>query len=106
MSSIHFWFWRYQRTVFSIPSSNCRLGCQSSSRLSLRESMAYLRSWPARSVTYVMSYSDDPSGLPSSLSTVLTITRIRSMFFHSLKPPMLYVSATLPLWKITSMARA
>ena len=34
MSSIHFWFWRYQRTVFSIPSSNCRLGCQPSSSLS------------------------------------------------------------------------
>ena len=96
----------YQRTVFSIPSSNCRLGSQPSSRLSLRESMAYLRSCPARSVTYVISFSDVPSGLPSSLSTVRTITRIRSMFFHSLKPPMLYVSATLPLWKITSMARA
>ena len=94
MSSIHDWFWRYQWTVFSIPSSNCRLGCQPSSRLSLRESMAYLRSWPARSVTYVISFSDVPSGLPSSRSTVLTMTRIRSMFFHSMKPPMLYVSAT------------
>ena len=30
MSSIHDWFWRYQWTVFSIPSSNCRLGCQPS----------------------------------------------------------------------------
>ena len=28
-----------------------------------------------------------------------------SMFFHSLKPPILYVSAIFPLWKIMSMAR-
>ena len=27
-----------------------------------------------------------------------------SMFFHSLKLPMLYVSAILPLWKITFIA--
>ena len=29
-----------------------------------------------------------PSGLPRILSTVLTMTFIRSMFFHSLSPPM------------------
>lgn len=45
MSSIHFWFWRYQRTVFSIPSSNCRLGCQPSSSLSLREGIEKTVRW-------------------------------------------------------------
>ena len=47
-----------------------------------------------------------PSLRPSRRSTVLITTLMMSMFFHSLKPPMLYVSAVLPLWKITSMPRA
>ena len=31
---------------------------------------------------------------------------LRSIFFHSLNPPILYVSPSLPSWKMRSMARA
>ena len=40
MLSIHAWLSRYQRTVFSIPSSNCSEGSHPSSCFSLLESIA------------------------------------------------------------------
>ena len=47
-----------------------------------------------------------PTELPLQFPRVWIITLIRSMFFHSLNPPILYVSATLPSWKIRSIALA
>ena len=46
------------------------------------------------------------SHVDRSIRDPFTFARIRSMFRHSLKPPMLYVSPSRPRWNIVSMARA
>ena len=127
--SSHSWFSKYHLTVFSIPSSNCSEGSQPSSCCIFVESMAYLMSCPSRSFTKVMRLisgkadsgsepcavslemliarcSSFKATLPNTISTVLMTVLTISIFFHSLNPPILYVSAIFPLWKTRSMARA
>lgn len=86
--SIHSWFSRYHFTVFSIPSSNCRLGSQPSSAYSLRDTRI-------NSITHIVSlsvcYISGKIHILTLLSAEQTIhslyrtTLMTSMFFHSLK---------------------
>jgi dTDP-glucose 4,6-dehydratase len=52
----------------------------------------------ALSLTYVINFSLEPIGLESFSSIFLQSNLTRSMFFHSLKPPTLYVSLFSELW--------